>query len=107
MTASTGISALQFHNGMTIHKWSGIGDCHLGRNATLQMIMTDNSYESVKKNICETDCLIIDEIGMFSGQNFGDVEYLCRKVRNSQTIFGGMQVIASGCFKQLPPVASV
>ena len=27
-----------------------------------------------------------------------------RMVRGSNIIFGGMQIIASGCFKQLPPV---
>ena len=34
------------------------------------------------------------------------LEYICRKVRRNDVVFGGIQVIASGCFKQLPPVPS-
>ena len=100
------ISALQFYKGMTIHKWLGIGDCHLPCKSILQNILSNNAYSEVKTRIEKTSTLIIDEIGMLSSQNFEDIEYLCRKVRQLDLLFGGLQVITSGCFKQLPPVPS-
>ena len=107
VTASTGIAALQFTHGQTVHSWSGIGDGHTPRTTVVQNILTDNSYNRMKTNIQNTNALIIDEIGMLSCRNFESVEYICRKVRNSDLLFGGLQVIASGCFKQLPPVPSI
>ena len=80
MTASTGIAALQFYGGKTIHKWSGIGDGHLPRNTVLQNILTSNAFADVKYNIETTDTLVIDEIGMLSMQNFENIEYICRFV---------------------------
>lgn len=37
---------------------------------------------------------------------FEKLNYACMKVRQSQQQFGGLQIIASGCFKQLSPVPS-
>ena len=48
--------------------------------------------------------LIIDEIGILSSDMLATAEYLCRNVRKSTKVFGGLQVIGSGCFQQLPPV---
>ena len=107
MTASTGIAALQFERGRTVHSWTALGDCHLPKSTIVQNVMTDNSYSHIKNNITTTDVLILDEIGMLSCKNFESIEYICRKVRNNNLLFGGLQVIASGCFKQLPPVPSV
>lgn len=41
---------------------------------------------------------------MSSSKLFNQIEYLCRKILNSNIIFGGIQVIAVGDFFQLPPV---
>jgi hypothetical protein len=57
-----------------------------------------------KKQIKETDCLIIDEISMISRATLEKVEFLCTKVRNNDFAFGKIQVIGSGDFFQLAPV---
>ena len=41
---------------------------------------------------------------MLSAKLFNQVEYICRKIRCSDLYFGGIQVIGSGDFLQLPPV---
>ena len=97
---------MQFRSCSTIHKWTGIGDNHLTRNVLLQKILTDGLYADTKKNIQQCDMLIIDEIGMLSSDLHGKAEYICRNVRNSTKVFGGLQVIGCGCFRQLPPVPS-
>jgi hypothetical protein len=51
-----------------------------------------------KKQIKETDCLIIDEISMISRATLEKVEFLCTKVRNNDFAFGKIQVIESGDF---------
>ena len=106
VTASTGMACMQFKSGQTIHKWTGIGDSHLSRNVIIQKIMTDATYVSTKKGIQECKVLFIDEIGMMSSQILGNAEYICRNVRQNGKVFGGLQIVASGCFRQLPPVPS-
>ena len=48
--------------------------------------------------------LIIDEISMIDSELFDKVEAVARAVRNSDTPFGGIQLIVCGDFLQLPPV---
>ncbi|CAL1301829.1 unnamed protein product [Larinioides sclopetarius] len=49
--------------------------------------------------------LIVDEISMVDGEFFAKLEKVARMVRNSDKPFGGIQLILSGDFLQLPPVA--
>ena len=100
------MACLQFRQAQTIHKWSGIGDGHISKNVLLQKIMTDGDMQKTKSSVQEADVLFIDEVGMMSSQLLGNVEYICRNVRQTQRVFGGLQVVASGCFRQLPPVPS-
>jgi len=46
-----------------------------------------------RHRICNTDVLIIDEIGMASQKIFEMVEMVCRTVKNCDFLFGGMQVL--------------
>ena len=41
---------------------------------------------------------------MLSRKMFDTLEYVVRMVKGSNITFGGMQMIVSVCFKQLPPV---
>ena len=100
------MASLQFKEGHTIHSWSGIGDGHWTRREVLQNILTNNTYAATKRNILDSQVLVIDEIGLVSCKIFNDVEYICRGTRRSNKLFGGLQVIASGSFTQLPPVPS-
>ncbi|CAC5386233.1 PIF1 [Mytilus coruscus] len=38
---------------------------------------------------------------------FNQIEFICRKIRDSDLYFGGIQVIGSGDFFQLPPVPNL
>jgi len=48
--------------------------------------------------------LIIDEVSMLHGYQLNMIEKVCRKFKRVDKPFGGLQVILSGDFFQLPPV---
>ena len=77
-----------------------------GRYSNEQLLAHVNNDDTcaVKNRICKVECLLIDEIGMISKKILEQLEYICRMVRDPATVFGGIQVIGSGDFKQLPPV---
>lgn len=54
-----------------------------------------------------TDIIIIDEVSMLSQKDFEQRELVCRTIMSSQLYFGGIQVIVTGDFYQLPPVGNI
>ncbi|KAL3861919.1 hypothetical protein ACJMK2_007931 [Sinanodonta woodiana] len=103
VTGTTGIAALNV-KGCTVHSWSGIGDGRYDSDELCQKLLTDEHFVSYKQNILKADSLIIDEISMLSLKHFEQIEYVCRTIKHKDLYFGGIQVIASGDFFQLPPV---
>ena len=99
VTASTGIAATHI-NGQTIHSWSGVG---------LANALTDNLIKTIrtrrKRKLQGADILIIDEVSMLHAWLFDMVDQVCRIIRRDQRPFGGLQVVLSGDFFQLPPVS--
>lgn len=63
-------------------------------------------YAEQRERILKTDLLVVDEISMLSAKLLGMLDFVCCGVRGSEVRFGGMQVILSGDFYQLPPVAN-
>ncbi len=100
ITASTGIAATHI-GGMTIHSWSGIGIRRFLSAYDLDKIATS---EYVAKRVRKAKVLIIDEVSMLSPETLSMVDAVCREVKGSTDVFGGMQVIFVGDFFQLPPV---
>lgn len=98
VTATTGLAASHL-GGSTIHSWSGIG---------VRDDISEHFVESLAKGrreiIEKTDTLIIDEISMMHDFRLDMVDKICRMVRKNPEPFGGIQVIMSGDFFQLPPV---
>lgn len=99
VTATTGLAATHL-GGTTIHSWSGIG---------VSDFVPDNFAEHLAKGrreiIEKTDVLIIDEISMLHDYRLDMIDTICRVVRKKPDVpFGGIQVIMSGDFFQLPPV---
>jgi ATP-dependent exoDNAse (exonuclease V) alpha subunit len=100
VTASTGIAATHM-GGTTLHSWSGLG-------------IRDELDEQEAKKICEkgyvrkriknAHVLIIDEISMIKASQFEAVDKICQFARRNPRPFGGLQVVCSGDFFQLPPV---
>jgi ATP-dependent exoDNAse (exonuclease V) alpha subunit len=100
ITASTGIAATHI-GGMTIHSWSGIGiKAKLDRNDLNKIIKN----QRIARRIIRTKILIIEEISMLTSDTLSMVDVVCRSVKQNQKPFGGMQVVLSGDFFQLPPI---
>ena len=101
ITASTGIAATHI-GGTTIHSWSGAGiNDNLDEQAVERLVQKEYLYKKFEK----AKVLIIDEVSMLSSRLFDSVERICRAMKRSGEPFGGMQVVLSGDFFQLPPIA--
>lgn len=98
VTATTGLAATHL-GGTTIHSWAGIG---------VHDELPNNFAEHVAKGrreiIVKTDVLVIDEISMLHDFRLDMVDQACRAVRKKDEPFGGIQIIMSGDFFQLPPI---
>lgn len=99
VTASTGIAATHL-NGRTIHSWSGVG---VAECITSQLMKTIRSRR--RKQLQAADVLVIDEVSMMHAWLLDMVEEVCRTIRRDDRPFGGLQVVLSGDFFQLPPVS--
>jgi hypothetical protein len=100
VTASTGIASTHI-GGTTIHAWSGIG---------IKQRLTDYDLDAIeeKANVYkrwnDTQVLIIDEISMLHASFVDMLDKLGKHIRRNQKPFGGLQVIFTGDFFQLPPI---
>ena len=108
VTASTGIAALNA-GGFTLHRWSGmmLGPRDGQSNDSYLTDLINDPRRSVRKGferIRSCQSLVIDEISMLNGRTLDFLDFMCRQLRQSDTPFGGIQVIATGDFLQLPPV---
>lgn len=99
VTASTGIASTHI-NGQTIHSWSGIGVSTALTEPLIKLIRSRR-----RRKIQSTDILVIDEVSMMHAWLFDMVDQVCRIIRHDPRPFGGMQVVLSGDFFQLPPVS--
>ena len=100
ITASTGIAATHM-NGVTIHSWSGLG---IKEKLTEKDIQKLSKKPYLKKRFQNTNVLIIDEISMLNDFQFDSLNNICQAFKKSSKPFGGMQIICSGDFFQLPPI---
>ena len=100
LTALTGCAALLL-GGSTLHSYLGIG---LGTSPveTLELNIRKNTRTLGKWK--KLDVLIIDEISMLTPVLFDKLEELARRLRDSDLVFGGIQLILTGDFLQLPCV---
>lgn len=100
VTASTGIASTHM-NGVTIHSWSGLGiKDSLDEKALDELEQKKYLWTRFKK----TKVLIIDEISMLKPSQLEMVEKICCRFKRSNKPFGGLQIIISGDFFQLPPI---
>jgi ATP-dependent DNA helicase PIF1 len=100
--ALTGCAAVLLEcKAKTLHSWSGIG---LGKGAIEQLIKKVNKNKHSKTLWKETDILVVDEVSMMSLKLFETLDAIGKSVRKNSQPFGGMQLIFSGDFYQLPPV---
>lgn len=98
ITAPTGIAGLNIGGG-TIHSFAGIG---LGRENVQHLVKRLSHHAEDRWKA--TSMLIIDEISMLDGRLFDKIEEMARIIRDMDEPFGGIQLVLSGDFFQLPPV---
>lgn len=102
ITSTTGISALIF-GGTTLHSFLGIG---LGKGSVKDISEKIFNRSYLYKRWNEIEILIIDEISMLSPELFDKLEEIARIIRHNDSPFGGIQLILSGDFCQLPAIGS-
>jgi len=103
VTSTTGTSAILL-NGTTLHSFLGIG---LGRESRSALVRRIKSMNWLNNRWCSLECLIIDEISMMRPELFDKLEYVARIVRNNPEPFGGVQLVLSGDYLQLPCIGTM
>jgi ATP-dependent DNA helicase PIF1 len=103
--ALTGCAAILLNcKAKTIHSWAGIGLA----NGTVEEVVrkvVGNKFKITQWK--KTNILIIDEVSMMSLKLFNILDLIGKKIRKCPTKpFGGIQVVFSGDFYQLPPVGN-
>lgn len=101
ITASTGIAACNI-GGQTIHSWAGIG---LGVESAEELASKIRKNKKSVTRWARTRVLIIDEISMLDGNLFDKLAKIAKMLKKSPEPFGGIQVVITGDFFQLPPVS--
>jgi ATP-dependent DNA helicase PIF1 len=102
--ALTGCAAVLLEcKAKTVHSWAGIG---LGNGSIEQMVAKIMKNRYAKATWKDTDILIIDEVSMMSQKLFEMLDAIGKAVRRNPKPFGGIQLIFSGDFYQLPPVGT-
>ena len=100
--ALTGCAALLLEcYAKTVHSWAGIG---LMSKSDEEIIFSILQKGYITRRWKTIEILIIDEVSMMSERLFGLLDKIGRATRHSLSPFGGIQVILSGDFYQLPPV---
>ena len=101
--AMTGCAAIILGcNATTLHSWSGI---RLAKGTAQEI------YESIRTNKKQTakwrttNILVVDEVSMMSKRLFDILNFIGKKIRCDARPFGGIQLVFTGDFYQLPPVA--
>lgn len=100
VTASTGLAACNI-GGMTLHSFSGIG---LGKDDVATLVKKIRRNPKAKNRWLRTKILVIDEISMVDGDLFDKLSQVGRTLRNNGRPWGGIQLVITGDFFQLPPV---
>lgn len=101
VTASTGIAASNI-GGRTLHSFAGIG---LGTGPAEELVPKINKNKKKKSAWIAAKVVFIDEISMIDADLFDKLEYIAREVRQNDLPFGGIQLVITGDFLQLPPVS--
>lgn len=100
VTASTGLAACNI-GGQTLHSFAGIG---LGKEDVPTLVKKIRRNAKAKNRWLRTKVLIIDEVSMVDGDLFDKLSEIARIIRKNGRPFGGIQLVITGDFFQLPPV---
>lgn len=101
IVAPTGIAASHL-NGQTIHSYFSLG---LRDNVDEYFISNLLEKKYLQTRFKKLKVLIIDEISMVSPNIFTAIDKILQAFKENEEPFGGIQVILSGDFFQLPPIS--
>ncbi|KAK4438918.1 ATP-dependent DNA helicase pfh1 [Sesamum alatum] len=106
VTAPTGVAACAL-NGQTLHSFAGIGIADGDCGSLVDMVLDDRHARYRWRKV---KALVIDEISMVDANLFEGLAHIARTLRDEEASmhenksWGGIQMIVSGDFFQLPPV---
>ena len=103
IVAPTGIAASHL-GGQTIHSFFALGIRDSIDEGYVDFLL-DKKY--LKTRFSKLKLLIIDEVSMISPEIFSSMDLILRGFKGTDAPFGGVQVVISGDFFQLPPVSKV
>ena len=101
IVAPTGIAASHL-GGQTIHSFFALGIRENIDEGYVEFLM-EKKY--LKTRFSKLKLLIIDEVSMVSPELFSAMDLVLRGFKGVDAPFGGVQVVISGDFFQLPPVS--
>lgn len=101
IVAPTGKAALDI-NGSTTWTFAGWTPLHMKR--PLEKLVKEAHGKFVRRRLRGTDVLVIDEISMVENHLFARLDAIMKEAREDSRAFGGVQLIVTGDFCQLPPV---
>ena len=103
IVAPTGIAASHL-GGQTIHSFFALGIRDSIDEGYVDFLL-EKKY--LKTRFSKLKLLIIDEVSMISPEIFSSMDLILRGFKGTDAPFGGVQVVISGDFFQLPPVSKV
>ena len=104
VTALTGCAAVLLNcKARTLHSWANIG---LGNGGMDELVLKISKNVFSKKTWKKCDILVVDEISMLSLKMFTLLDRIGQAIRKCSLPFGGIQLLFSGDFFQLPPVGT-
>jgi len=103
IVAPTGIAASHL-NGMTIHSFFGLG---IRDNVDEYYIDSLIQKKYLNQRLSKLKVLLIDEVSMVSPEIFSSIDRILKAFKFSNEPFGGVQVVVSGDFFQLPPISKI
>lgn len=101
LTASTGKAATSI-GGVTVHSYLGLGH---SRDINEWLLNNPKGVSVKVVSRCDIDAMIIDEISMMTGQQIDLINYILQEAKNNFEPFGGIKMVFSGDFLQLPPIS--
>lgn len=100
--APTGRAALEVGGSTT---WTYAGWRPESLKRSLEALKQGTEFnKNVRRRLKNTDVLVIDEISMVENFHFERLGEVLKVVRDPEHTFGGVQLVVTGDFHQLPPV---
>lgn len=101
VTASTGIASTHI-GGTTLHSFLGISPFS---NVRALLNYCKDYCIIMKSKLEDIDYLVIDEVSMLDSEMFETIHDILTSIKDPTQHFGGIKLIISGDFLQLPPVS--